>query len=369
MRNAAFSFFVCLLGAGCTERAGAGEHDASTTLFADAALAPDAGPGDRDAGPPITAEACDGRDDDRDTAVDEGCPCAGGDSQACYGGDPAHAGVGACALGAQSCETSFEFPAWGACEGWVAPADESCGGGDEDCDGSVDEGCDPEGCTPSPETCRDGADEDCDDRIDEGCEDGPVVGRAVVVGAGRLLVWGDEHVASDSYGEAPKPFWHNALAWLSCSGCATGARTRVGLLGLRMSSAMESEALALGLVVRSVSGASASELAGLDVLLVNSFSPIPGTPELRAWVEGGGALMTLAIGIGAAEECDALNAILTPFPLRYDCREPAPWGPVTELLPHPVTAGLASEATPFVNGRYVAEDADTGSTVLARVSR
>jgi Mg-chelatase subunit ChlD len=74
-------------------------------------------------------EICgDGKDNDLDNKVDEGCP----DTQ-CEERNP-----------------------------------EICDGEDNDCDGQVDEGCDKNDCTPTRETC-DGKDNDCDGDVDEGC--------------------------------------------------------------------------------------------------------------------------------------------------------------------------------------------------------
>jgi hypothetical protein len=165
--------------------------------------APDAGEGTP---PPGTVEVCgNGRDDDGDGEVDEQCSCAAGEVQACYGGDAAAAGVGACALGEQTCEPSGEFGSWSACTGWTEPAEETCNGVDDDCDGTADEGCEcvtgetrscytgPPGtegvgrCAPGTQVCADGGwgacegstlpavdrcngeDDDCDGTVDEGC--------------------------------------------------------------------------------------------------------------------------------------------------------------------------------------------------------
>jgi len=71
--------------------------------------------------------------------------CAFGATQDCYPGDQAEVGVGVCASGTQTCEGSGEFGHWGDCTGAVEPTAEICGDNlDNDCDGTVDNGC----CTP-----------------------------------------------------------------------------------------------------------------------------------------------------------------------------------------------------------------------------
>ncbi|MAC28561.1 MAG: hypothetical protein CMN31_22800 [Sandaracinus sp.] len=128
-------------------------------------------------------ECGNGLDDDCNGMVDDGCSCEPGASQECYGGPEGTAGVGSCAAGTQTC-SSDEFTAWGACEGMVLPEVEVCGGGDEDCDGEVDErwavGSNRCGFCDGAEVC-DGEDQDCDGRVDEGvsnacgaCEEEPV---------------------------------------------------------------------------------------------------------------------------------------------------------------------------------------------------
>jgi len=78
-------------------------------------------------------EQCNAADDDCDGVVDEAL------SRSC--------GVttGDCSGGAETCTDG----SWGDCEGGVEPDDEACGGGDEDCDGTIDEGC---ACTPDGTT-------------------------------------------------------------------------------------------------------------------------------------------------------------------------------------------------------------------------
>ncbi|MBN1770410.1 MAG: hypothetical protein JXB32_04045 [Deltaproteobacteria bacterium] len=123
-------------------------------------------------------EACNGRDDDCDTLVDETSECVPGSTQAC----PTSCGT----TGQRTCNASCT---WDAC---VAPP-ETCNGRDDDCDTVVDDGfeclagtsggcttsCGTSGtrvcaascawgsCTPPAETCN-RADDDCDGAVDNG---------------------------------------------------------------------------------------------------------------------------------------------------------------------------------------------------------
>jgi MYXO-CTERM domain-containing protein len=79
-----------------------------------------------------SADVCDGIDNDCDGTVDPGCDCTPGTTQACGGGEV----TGLCEIGEQSCGADG---VWGACLGVVEPADEVCNGEDDDCDGLADE--------------------------------------------------------------------------------------------------------------------------------------------------------------------------------------------------------------------------------------
>ena len=130
-------------------------------------------------------------DDDCDGLTDEGCPCEGATAAPC-GSD-----VGLCQAGEQACQGGIRAAV---CEGAVGPTPEICGDEvDNDCDGSVDEGCP---CTPEAtracdadtpcfsgktqrcsaggyweacaaplpvEICDGLMDDDCDGAVDEGC--------------------------------------------------------------------------------------------------------------------------------------------------------------------------------------------------------
>ena len=137
-----------------------------------------------------TNSHCDSKDNDCDGKVDENCTCTSGESESCYTGPTGTAGVGICKQGTRTCDSMGN---WGSCMNEQTPKQkESCDSKDNDCDGTVDEGCQcnyqqssdgvcqlgtigPNGNCTQPgtyqndETKCDGADNDCDGVVDENC--------------------------------------------------------------------------------------------------------------------------------------------------------------------------------------------------------
>lgn len=101
-------------------------------------------------------EVCgNGLDEDGDGRVDNGCGCAAGATQKCFVGSPSLAGVGACAMGTQTCVTvtsasEVKATEWGPCGGSRGPTAETCNGTDDDCNGKVDDGLAAGSCGPKP---------------------------------------------------------------------------------------------------------------------------------------------------------------------------------------------------------------------------
>ncbi|TNE44738.1 MAG: VWA domain-containing protein [Deltaproteobacteria bacterium] len=132
-----------------------------------------------------TTETCDGKDNDCNGRIDEGCNCKAGETRACG------STTGECQQGVQTCDLQGQ---WGACQGEVKPQPEVCDGKDNDCNGQTDDIPDQgQACTdpsrqgicqagawacesnrkvckptvqPSTEVC-DGKDNDCNGQVDD----------------------------------------------------------------------------------------------------------------------------------------------------------------------------------------------------------
>ena len=147
-------------------------------------------------------------------------------------------------------------------------------------------------------------------------------------------------------------------------------RTQVWFVNGSAPPALTGAAARLGITVHN-GDPSFESLAPTAIAVVTISSPYGESwnTALRTWVESGGALMTLMIGFGidSPEECDGSNAILARYGVSYDCVASAPWGPVDEFFPHPITEGLTPAQTPFVNGRGVLARPGVAAAPLARV--
>jgi Putative metal-binding motif len=190
---------ACIAGSTRTCESGIGEcvqgvqtclTDSSGYTYWDSICAGSTGP---------SGEVCDGFDNDCNGAVDEGCQCSPGSMRICG------SSIGQCSFGVQTCTTSGVWSA--TCSGMVGPFAEICDGVDNDCNGSIDEGCQclnsstracgsgTGECSPGLQTCTsgvwgicageagpspdgpgacDGLDNDCNGIIDDtcGCVDG-----------------------------------------------------------------------------------------------------------------------------------------------------------------------------------------------------
>lgn len=81
-------------------------------------------------------------DEDRDGALNNGCPCTREDFPQQCSKTPALDGVGVCHAGWQRCVLAASGEGhWSVCDNARGPSGESCDGHDNDCDGEVDNHC------------------------------------------------------------------------------------------------------------------------------------------------------------------------------------------------------------------------------------
>lgn len=163
------------VGAACETGIGACSSQGHRICLPDGSAACDAIPGE-----PQSAESCgDDWDDDCDGSLTNGCECTEpGQTRECgtLTTDEIESG-GPCKLGVEKCTKSEDTGLlWGACEGLVLPADETCGNGiDDNCNGDVDENCsldsDGDGVSDATDNCPDDANPDQKDSDDDGIGD------------------------------------------------------------------------------------------------------------------------------------------------------------------------------------------------------
>ena len=197
--------------------------------------------------------------------------------------------------------------------------------------GSMDATSTDAGCTPSGEEVCDGLDNDCNglfDDVDEG-GDG-------IFDCSRIALFGGPGSLGSS----------NFLAWLESNG--------VTIVRLQTDSSSITEVL----------------LADYDVVILDRLVRDYTAPEavlLRAWVEAGGALMSMTGYTGGFEDIARPNSLLGELGLEYLAGLRS--GPVTDFVPHATTSSLTSItfAGGFRVGVLPGAFAAT-STVVARLS-
>ncbi|MGB9599253.1 MAG: MopE-related protein, partial [Myxococcota bacterium] len=136
---------------------------------------------------PLPQEICgNGKDDNCNGEVDEGCDCnadcqcSGGDcecqprfNQPCYGGPLENMGKGICKSGLHDCIFVNNKWQWTECKGYILPEPgETCDDKlDNDCDGYTDEGCESNNCDPeTQEGCI--IEPECEDWMIRSCYTG-----------------------------------------------------------------------------------------------------------------------------------------------------------------------------------------------------
>ncbi|MFC1591392.1 DUF1566 domain-containing protein [Thermodesulfobacteriota bacterium] len=183
-------------------------------------------------------EICDeeAADEDCDGTANEDCDCIDNATRDC-GTD-----VGECQPGTQECS----YGAWGPCENATGPSDEVCdpAESDEDCDGSINEGCtctngtekncgtDVGACEAGTQVCSGGvwgpcegsigpSDEECDaDELDENCDGFANPWCACITGASRTCgsEVGECVPGSQTCVMLDVPGWGRIGTWSECQG-------------------------------------------------------------------------------------------------------------------------------------------------------